>query len=123
MHCFNHQETNAIGTCKACSKGLCAECTTDLGHGLACKNQHEEMVETYNSIIEKNSKIYSAAPKNILIGPIFQLFMGLTFVFYGYRSHDGVTGLPFMLGLGFIAFALVTYLRSKALFNAAEAKT
>ncbi|HCU25594.1 MAG TPA: hypothetical protein DF383_11315 [Deltaproteobacteria bacterium] len=37
MHCFHHQDHEAIGICKACGKGLCQECTVDLGHGLACK--------------------------------------------------------------------------------------
>ncbi|UUY07086.1 hypothetical protein LRS11_14765 [Pseudomonas sp. J452] len=121
MHCFNHPDTPALGTCKACCKGLCAECTTDMDHGLACKDKHEAMVEAYQFIIDKNSEIYSAAPQNILITSLFYLFMGGAFSFYGYRS-GGVTDLPFMLGIGFIVFAVVTYIRSKALFTAESSK-
>ena len=52
MHCFNHPDRTAIGSCKGCCKGLCMECTADLGHGLACKGQHEEMVEIHNTIVD-----------------------------------------------------------------------
>lgn len=30
MHCFNHDDRDAVDICKACGKGLCPECATDL---------------------------------------------------------------------------------------------
>jgi len=47
MRCFNHQDHEAVGCCKACGKGLCPDCAADLGHALACRGSHEAMVETY----------------------------------------------------------------------------
>lgn len=35
MRCLNHRDREAVGTCKACSKGLCAECAVDLADGRA----------------------------------------------------------------------------------------
>ena len=116
MKCFKHPEKDAIGMCKACNKGLCADCANDLGHGLACKGEHEEMVETYNMIIERNAKVYTSAPKNILIAPIFYAFMGAVFVWTGLTSRQGVTSFIFILGAGFIVFAIVMYLRNRKLF-------
>ena len=117
MNCFNHPGKPAVGTCKACSKGLCGECATDLGHGLACKNTHETEVENLNMIITKNVKVYSSAPKNTMLAPLFYLFMGLVFAGYGYNSKGGVTDLPFVLGIGFIVFGIVVLVRNRALFG------
>ena len=117
MHCFNHKDSSAIGLCKCCSKGLCIDCATDLDHGLACKDKHEEQVEAMNMIIKKNAKVYAAAPKNVLIAPIFYLFMGLIFSRFGYQTRDSFASLPFVMGIGFIVFAVVVYVRNKALFS------
>lgn len=123
MNCYNHIETVAIGTCKACSKGLCMECATDLGHGLACKGVHEESVKKINNIIEKNAKIYSAAPKNTLIAPTLYLFMGLVFTYFGYTSRQGFQSLPFIMGAGFIVFSVVVFIVNKKLFGNVKDKT
>ena len=117
MRCFRHPEKEAVGTCKACGKGLCVECVTDLGHGIACKDEHEELVETYNTIIEKNSQVYAAAPKNTLIAPAFYAFFGAVFTVYGLTSRQGVSSLTFVLGAGFIIFAVVIFIRNRKLFG------
>ena len=46
MHCFYHPKKAAIGTCKSCGKGLCAECAVDLDKGLACKQHCEPEVKS-----------------------------------------------------------------------------
>lgn len=117
MNCFNHSDKSAIGSCKFCSKGLCLDCATDLGHGLACKNKHETQVENINMLISKNTQVYASAPKNALIAPIFYLFMGLVFAGFGYFSKGGMTDLPFVLGIGFIAFGVVVFIRNKKLYG------
>ncbi len=117
MNCFNHQQVSAIGLCKSCNKGLCEECAVDLVHGLACKGKHEEQVEALNMIITKNAKIFSSASKNTLIAPVFYLFMGLVFAGFGYFSRGGVTDLPFVMGVGFIVFAIVIFIRNKQIFS------
>jgi len=123
MNCFNHIDKSAVGTCKACSKGLCIDCVTDLGHGLACKNSHEEIVETHNTIINSNAKVYSNANKNMMIAPIFYLFMGLVFAGFGLVSRQGFTSLTFILGIGFIAFGLICFVRNRATFNSSGTET
>ncbi|MBP7275989.1 MAG: hypothetical protein KBA51_07280, partial [Kiritimatiellae bacterium] len=35
MKCFNHEDRDAVGTCKSCGKGVCRECAVDMGKGLA----------------------------------------------------------------------------------------
>jgi hypothetical protein len=117
MDCFNHPGTSAVGTCKCCSKGICSSCAADLNHGLACKGKHEDQVEAMNMIIEKNAKVYAAAPANTVIAPVLYLFMGLLFSGFGYYSRGGALSLSFLMGLGFIVFAVVVFVRNRALFG------
>ncbi len=116
MNCFNHPETPAIGTCKACSRGLCTECAVDLEHGIACKNSHEERVQELEMIISKNVTAYTDAPKNIYILPAFYFFMGLVFLGYSLIKGRGVTDLLFIIGTGFIVFGIVFLIRNRKIF-------
>jgi hypothetical protein len=84
---------------------------------LACKNKHESEVENLNMIISKNTRVYSSAPKNALIAPIFYIFMGIVFAGFGFFSKGGVTDLPFVLGLGFIVFGVVFFIRNRKVFG------
>ena len=46
MRCFYHQDREAVGLCKSCAKGVCAECAVDLGNALACRNRCEERAQS-----------------------------------------------------------------------------
>ena len=116
MNCFNHATTAAIGVCKCCYKGLCSECNTDLGHGLACKGKHEKEITSINMIIEKNAQIYGTASKNSLATPIFYLAMGLVFAGYGLFSNSGARSFSIILGSVFIVWAIVVWKQTKKLF-------
>jgi hypothetical protein len=116
MRCFKHQDKEAVGSCRACSKGLCSDCASDLGYGLACKGKHENLVETYNALIEKNAEVYDAVPKNLWITPIFFAFMGLVFAVDGFIAR-GITDFSFIIGIGFIVFAIIIYIKNKQLFS------
>lgn len=117
MNCFKHQETTAIGFCKACSKGLCLACANDLGHGLACKDKHEQRVKDLEMVISKSITAYSDARKNIYIVPAFYFFMGLVFTGYSYYQSRTLTEAPFIMGLGFIAFGIVLLVRNRKIFS------
>lgn len=109
MKCFNHHELDAVGLCKHCQRALCEQCVTDLGHGLACKNRHEDDVEAINNLIENNKKTYEAQPKGSLIMPIFYVFMGLVFVYFAYKDGRGIGSMPFIMGAGFILFGIAIF--------------
>ncbi|MBA6339310.1 hypothetical protein H4J57_19170 [Colwellia sp. BRX8-7] len=94
-----------------------------MGHGLACKNSHEEIVETHNAIINGNAKVYSNVNKNMIIAPLFYLFMGIVFAGFGITSRQGFTSLTFILGVGFIAFGVICFVRNKATFNSSDTET
>lgn len=107
MHCFNHLDTPAVGICRACSKGLCKDCATDLGHSLACKDKHIEVVESLNRLVTKNTEIQTINTKNRYLMPVFYGFTGLTFFLYGIFSKYPM-GFATVLGAGFIVFAAFT---------------
>ena len=117
MNCHNHPDRSAVGICKACYKGLCSECATDLGLGLSCKGDHEKYVNNINMVIEKNVKVYSEAGKNSFIGPAFTIFMGSVFTYQGYVSSGKLALFMLLLGGGFIFFGMLTFVRSRRLFG------
>lgn len=105
MRCFNHIEQNAIGVCAACYKGLCVECLTDLGYGLACKNNHEQRVKDLNFIISKNIQIYNAAPRSTKMTPLLYAFMGIMFLCYGVFVLKGLVNFSSIMGFAFIVYS------------------
>lgn len=113
MRCFNHQDREAIGSCKACAKGLCPECAVDLGHGLSCKGPHEEIVESYSLILKFNARTVSAAPRNIYFAPVFCIAMGAMFMWFG---RDEYRGLLFIMGGLFIAYGVFMSARLRATY-------
>jgi hypothetical protein len=99
--------------CKACAKGLCHQCIVDLGHGLSCKGEHEATVQLYNDMLKRNQRIIAAAPRNILVAPIFYAFMGAVFIAWGLTSPRGMLDFTVILGVGFLIFALVSYRQAR----------
>jgi hypothetical protein len=61
MRCYNHRDRDAVGLCKSCGKGLCDECQTDLGQGLACKNRCEETVRGLIALVHHNVRAVPTA--------------------------------------------------------------
>ena len=113
MICFNHHEKQAVGICKSCQRGLCPECATDLGYGIACKDKHETQVTTLDTITNQSAKIYSVTPKTRNAAPLFYGFMGAIFAGFGLMKGNGVTDLLFVIGAGFIVFAIYLYVYNK----------
>src|SRR5262245_36948140 len=101
MRCFNHNDRESVGTCKSCSKGLCAECAVDLGHGLACRGEHARRVEEFELMVSRASRVQETARGAKYVVPAFLGFMGLTFTGYGIFFDKGPR-LLLLLGIGFL---------------------
>jgi len=119
MNCFYHQSVVAIGTCKSCGKGLCPECTVDLGQGLACKGKCEDAVKALTDLIDNNIKraainreLIDSAKGTRYIGAAFYLLFGLLvlgFVLYRY-ALDEIQSPDFLfmgIGILFLGFGLI----------------
>lgn len=116
MRCFNHQDREAVGSCKACAKGLCGECAVDLGHGLSCQGPHEAVVSSCNAIIQYNSRVVAVASGNTYLFPAFLTAMGAVFIGFGYHRYGSVLNLPIMIGCLFVVYAAVIFVRMRAMY-------
>ena len=36
VKCYSHRESDAVGVCRHCARGLCGACARDYGEGLVC---------------------------------------------------------------------------------------
>jgi hypothetical protein len=81
MNCFNHRDRPAIGLCKACGKGLCGDCLTELPNGLACKGSCEKRADLLNCITESDAETKIAARHRLFDVGVWNFFLGINFVF------------------------------------------
>jgi len=111
MKCFHHRDSDAIGTCKACSKGLCSICASDVGNGLACRDQCEDQVRSVNLLVERNIRISAVSerlvggqPRGLFLAGTFALLAGLLFAVMDLNLEGvpriGVTGMGVLAILG-----------------------
>ncbi|MGV7222033.1 MAG: hypothetical protein ACQ9MH_10940 [Nitrospinales bacterium] len=63
MKCFNHNEIDALGSCKSCHKGLCIECLFDTGNGLACKDSCSAQVDALHELNKCEKIAYKVGTK------------------------------------------------------------
>lgn len=114
MKCYYHPQADAVGICKSCSKGICPECTTDVGgNGLACKGIHEAEVASVNEIIGKNKTAFQTTGRamqrsGIIYGitATLLLLVGLLLLAAGL---DTGTASWTAIGAGFLAGSIILY--------------
>jgi hypothetical protein len=107
MKCFYHPQTDAVATCKNCNKGLCLECASDVGNGVACKGKCESEVHAFNEMIQR-----AVRAKNVHGGyyKMWAVFFGLggltalTISFFSWENIKSVVLIPMGLISLFTAF-------------------
>ena len=112
MHCFYHQQEEAVGSCKSCGKGLCSECAADLGKGLACRGRCEDDVRAVIELVERNIRLQPTTTRLIqaggglrLAGSLFFLLTGAVFLFRGLTSEREMQ-FSAILGFCFLSYGL-----------------
>jgi hypothetical protein len=106
MKCFNHNESDAVGLCKHCNKGICPVCLTDTGDGLACEGKCADQVRAVNKLISNNLNATKAFKFGRFLLPGFFISMGLVMivsVLGGSRSFKAID----VMGLIFIAMGII----------------
>jgi hypothetical protein len=109
MQCFNHHDQPAIGMCKHCCKGLCPACATDLGHGLACRETHEEQVASVHSLVTKVARVQSVTRSNKYLSPALFAVLGSVFVGYGLFQGGGAATLTVAMGAVFLLYGFFLF--------------
>ena len=69
MLCFYHHDKQAVGLCRYCGKGICSECSVDLGGGLACRNRCEDKVRGVTLMVDQTIKASENPTKMQLVDP------------------------------------------------------
>ena len=122
MKCFYHRESDAVGTCKACTKGVCGECAVDVGMGLACRERCEADVRRINDLIGRNIKMMpvservmrSQSPGYLITGALAVLG-GIVFIVMGLDMRGlGRAGIVSM-GVLSVVFGLWYFLVGRRL--------
>jgi hypothetical protein len=99
MRCFYHNDRDAVGTCRLCSKGLCVECAADMGVALGCKGRHEGPARAIAVSQAKVSRMSWAMP-------LFAIGMGVVYIAWGLLSRP-LSVFMLMTGVGFAALGLL----------------
>jgi hypothetical protein len=112
MECFAHEGRPAVGTCRACGKGVCRSCAADLGRGLACSGRCEEPARALIASIEQSIRIQGLsggmvhAARTLWVGIAWvSLAVGVFVVLFGLSlprfREIALLGIPF-LGIGLL---------------------
>ena len=122
MECFYHEGDAAVGSCRACFKGLCRQCAIELQGGLACTGRCEPMVEAVVATIQQSTR-YQAVSSGLLRSArglwvglcLVGLFVGGFVIVWGlqlpFYREIALLGVPF-LGLAFISGRLASRVSS-----------
>jgi hypothetical protein len=112
MECFHHEGAPAVGSCRACLKGLCRRCALQLDGGLACPDGCEPMVRALVAALQQGAR-YQAVSTGLLRSAR-GLWIGLASVagFVGLFVVAWGLSLPAFreiaaLGLPFLALAVI----------------
>ena len=109
MNCYYHPDRPAVGICKHCQRGLCADDAALVEDSLACKGRHEQQVRGLNLLAERGilqaGRMGSAYVRNA----VFYFLTGALFTGFGiYQVRwTGIQGL-FLLFIGlFLLYAAI----------------
>ncbi len=83
MVCYYHPDRPALGLCKYCQRGLCAECSANAGDSLACKGLHEEQVRGMEALMKQNILQSKRVGADYLRNTIFYGVVGILFTVFG----------------------------------------
>lgn len=113
MKCYNHNDNDAVGVCKSCLKGICTECATDIGGGLACSDECAQTARDSIDLVKRTVESQKDFRKGgALIGPMFFLFMGLGFIGFSlYKKGFGEFG--YLFGGLFVFFGLIFFMYNR----------
>ena len=104
MNCYYHQDSTAVGICRSCAKGICADCAID--GVMVCSEECREKTENIENLIDKRNDDPKFSLSQLLLFPSFMVFMGVVLLVILYVSERLGT-LTVLIPAGFIVFGLV----------------
>ncbi len=121
MKCFNHPQNEAVGTCKHCFRGVCAQCAKDSGVGLACSDACESQIKSVHALVERNKKLTAFAPKPHFRSALMLTMMAAVFIGFGLFSKVRFLSAYFIVFGAVLLFgAVLALLNSRKIARAAS---
>jgi hypothetical protein len=104
MKCFNHPNTDAVGVCKSCGRGLCRDCIAAVGLSCSCKGECEAVVAAQNDLVERGRTAYQKSSAMQMRSGILVMLLGGLFLFFGITrlGPERSTWDYFLLGAGLL---------------------
>jgi hypothetical protein len=113
MECFAHEGRPAVGSCRACFRGVCRGCAVDLGGGLACAGRCEDAARALIASVEQSVRIQGLSSR--MVHGARALWSGLAWVALGVGVFVSLFGLTLpgfraisLLGIPFLAIGVLT---------------
>ena len=113
MECFYHAGAAAVGSCRACLKGLCRGCAVELEGGLACPNRCEPFVRGVVASLQQSIRFQSVSTG--ILRSARGLWLGLAVVALSVGVFVVAWGLTLprfreiaLLGIPFLALAFIS---------------
>jgi hypothetical protein len=133
MECFYHEGAAAVGSCRACLKGLCRRCAVPLEGGLACPERCEPLVRALVLSLQQTVRFQSVSTgflrsaRGLWLGlTAVASFVGIFVVVWGLNlpvfREVALLGIPF-LALAFIAGRLARNTRTTSPASGGERRS
>jgi hypothetical protein len=116
MNCYYHPDRPAIGLCKHCQRGLCAEDAALADDSLACKGRHEEQVRGLALMETRGILQARRMGAGYIRNAVFYGLVGILFGGFGWMQFRflGLQAVFFMLiGVFLLYAATANYLESR----------
>jgi len=114
MKCFNHNERDAVATCKHCFKALCADCAIDTAAGVSCRGTCEQHVSSAQELMERAKTMHEKTSKAHTTNAIFTAVTGVAFQVFGILTEIRPLRIFLMsLGVIFIITSFFFYQRAR----------
>jgi hypothetical protein len=118
MNCFTHEGAAAVGVCGNCGKGVCRNCTVDLGFKLVCSEKCNELARNSHALelsVERTWGIRGGKLKTpgwiVCVGIVGTLM--LCFAIYNFLVMQRSDWFGATAGSAFLIFALLSYRGSR----------
>jgi hypothetical protein len=115
VKCFKHPQSEAVGTCKYCSKGVCTECVRDTGIGISCSPECQEEVKSLKALVDRNKQSFPLVAKAHARNAILLALLGLAFVAFSAIARRDAFLFPYLLSFGVIMMfgAMLSFLMAR----------
>jgi hypothetical protein len=116
VECFYHAGSSAVGSCRACLKGLCRPCAVELEGGLACPDRCEPLVQAVIASLQQSLRFQNVttgflrSARGLWLGlTVVALSVGVFVVAWGLSlptfREISILGIPFLV-LAFLSARL-----------------